>query len=86
MGNGSGPGALNSRVYTNSYAFISNQAYFPFYARQAGNSFYGTSRPQYSWLTYHNLAYLGAGAGQRQNKWLQQRGIRTSYLPPGLTK
>ena len=82
MGTGSGPGGLNSRVFTNSFAWKNNQAYFPFYAAQRGDSFYGLSKPQYSWQTFHQLAYLGSGAGQRQNKWLQQRGIRTPYIPP----
>jgi hypothetical protein len=81
MGTGSGPGGLNSRVFTNSLAWKNNQAYFPFYVRQAGNSFYGLSKPQYSSQSYHQLAYLGAG-GSRGEKWSRAFGRTTQFIPP----
>jgi hypothetical protein len=77
MGNGSGPGRLNSRVYTNSYSGISNTMSFPY--RNKGNSFGGLSKPQYSYLTYNTLAYHGAGAGSRGDRWLSSRGVNTSF-------
>lgn len=69
MGTGSGPGGLNSRVYTNSFAWKNNSAYKPFYQQQKGDSFYGLSKAQYASQTYHQLAYHGAGAGSRGARW-----------------
>ena len=83
MGTGSGPGRLNSRVYTNSFAGKNNAAYAPFYFLQAGSSFYGLSKPQYSRQTYYQLADNGAGAGARGDRWLRANGHQAiSFIPP----
>ena len=83
MGTGSGPGRLNSRIYTNSFAGKNNEAYAPFYLLDRGNSFYGLSRPQYSRQTYYQLADNGAGAGARGDRWLRSQGYQQiSFIPP----
>ena len=79
MGNGSGPGRLNSRVYTNSYSLLSIRGAQPF---KNGGSFAGLSRPQYSYITYNSLAYLGAGAGGRGQRWANAKGVPISFVPP----
>lgn len=87
MGNGSGPGRLNSRVYTNSFAGKNNEAYKPFYLRDLGNSFYGLSKSQYSHSTYYQLANNGAGAGARGDRWLRSKGYQpTVFTPPPLMR
>lgn len=87
MGNGSGPGRINSRVYTNSFAGKNNEAYKPFYLRDVGNSFYGLSKPQYSRSTYYQLANNGAGAGARGDRWLRSQGYQPiSFMPPTLMR
>jgi hypothetical protein len=87
MGTGSGPGRLNSRIYTNSFAGKNNAAYAPFYFLQAGNSFYGLSRPQYSRQTYYQLADNGAGAGARGDRWLRSQGYQPiTFIPPTLRR
>ena len=78
MGNGSGPYGLNSRVFTNSYSFQAGRMAAPF----KGNSFGGLSAPQYSCLTYSNLAYLGAGAGNRAGRWGVANGQTIAFIPP----
>ena len=75
MGSGSGRTGLNSRVYTNSFAWKNNSAYKPFYQAGMGDSFYGLSKPQYAWQTYHQLAYHGAGAGGRGARWARVNQI-----------
>jgi hypothetical protein len=80
MGNGSGTNGLNSRVYTNSYAGKAAAMAFPY--RNKGDSFAGFSKPQYSYNTYHNLAFNGAGAGGREGRWLISKGIPVSFIPP----
>jgi len=79
MGNGSGPGGLNSRVYTNSYSLLSIRGAQPF---RNGGSFAGLSKPQYSYITYNSLAYLGAGAGGRAARWEKHIGTPISFVPP----
>jgi len=87
MGTGSGPGRLNSRVYTNSFAGKNNAAYAPFYFLEAGNSFYGLSRSQYSHQTYYQLADNGAGAGARGDRWIRAQGYQPiSFIPPPLMR
>jgi hypothetical protein len=87
MGTGSGPGRLNSRVYTNSFAGKNNAAYAPFYFLEAGNSFYGLSRSQYSHQTYYQLADNGAGAGARGDRWLRSQGYQPiTFIPPALRR
>jgi len=80
MGTGSGPGALNSRIYTNSYASASRAMAYPF--RNMGTSFAGLSKPQYAYITYNSLAYHGAGAGGRAARWAYAHGQRFSFIPP----
>jgi len=79
MGNGSGPGRLNSRVYTNSYAAESRALAYPF---RFGGSFGGLSKPQYSNLIYYSLAYNGAGAGARGGRWAVRQRQPISFVPP----
>ncbi len=80
MGSGSGPGRLNSRIYTNSFSSKVNEMAFPF--RNQGTSFAGLSKPQYSHLTYYELANNGAGFGSRGERWARAQGIQTSFIPP----
>jgi len=87
MGTGSGPGRINSRIYTNSFSRKNTEAYSPFNMLQAGNSFYGLSRPQYSRQTYYQLANNGAGAGARGDRWMRAQGLPPiSFIPPALMK
>lgn len=83
MGNGSGPGGLNSRIYTNSFAGKVAAAAFPF---KNGGSFGGLTVPQYSYLTYHELANNGASFGARGARWNRANGIQTSFIPPVVMK
>ena len=82
MGTGSGPGRLNSRVFTNSYSSKSMAMVVPLGAREHGDSFAGLSRPQYSSITYRSIAYLGAGAGGRGGRWDVAHGIVQPFIPP----
>jgi hypothetical protein len=79
MGNGSGPGGLNSRIFTNSFAAQSSAMAYPF---KNGGSFGGLTRAQYSYLTYHELADNSTGFGARGARWERANGIRTSFSPP----
>jgi hypothetical protein len=80
MGNGSGPGGLNSRVYTNSFAYKNTAAYL---FNKEGSSFFRLSKPQYSHQTYYQLANNGAGAGARGDRWLRANGQQPiSFIPP----
>ena len=80
MGNGSGPGGLNSRIYTNSFSSQVSAMAYPF--RNQGNSFGGLSRPQYSYVTYHELADNSSGFGSRGARWSRVNKIKTSFIPP----
>jgi len=81
-----GSGRLNSRIFTNSFAGKNNAAYAPFYFQKQGNSFYGLSRPQYSYQTYYQLANNGAGAGARGDRWARANGYQgVSFIPPAPT-
>ena len=74
---------LNSRVFTNSFGTQNNRGYAPFYFEQKGNSFYNLSKPQYSHQTYYQLAYNGAGAGGRGERWLRANNVpATHFIPP----
>jgi len=86
MGSGSGPGRLNSRVYTNSFSGKSSAMVFPFQSTQIGPSFAGISRPQYSYITYNTLAYHGAGAGGRAGRWANASGNQIAFIPPSLIR
>ena len=78
---------LNSRVFTNSFGTQNNRTYAPFYFEQRGNSFYNLSKPQYSRQTYYQLAYNGAGAGGRGDRWLRANGYQpTQFIPPNTSK
>jgi hypothetical protein len=80
MGTGSGPGGINSRIYTISYAGKSNAASFPF--RNKGTSFGGLTKPQYSYSIYYSLANNGAGAGNRAGRWAVAHGQQIAFNPP----
>ncbi len=62
---------LNSRIFTNSFAGQNGAAYYPYYVKQQGNSFYGLSREQYYTQTYYQLANNGAGGASsgRAARW-----------------
>lgn len=78
---------LNSRVFTNSFGTQNNRTYAPFYFAQQGDSFYNLSKPQYSRQTYYQLAYNGAGAGGRGDRWLRANGYQpTQFIPPNTSK
>ena len=61
MGNGSGVYGLNSRIFTNSYSNLSRMQFES--QRPLGNSFAGSSVPQYKSTIYRSLANNGAGSG-----------------------
>jgi hypothetical protein len=69
MGNGSGPSGLNSRIYTNSWAYQAQRQFYKQYRTEEGNSFYGLSRPQYASTIYFNLSNNGPGAGARTRRY-----------------
>jgi hypothetical protein len=70
----------SSRIYTNSYASLSNAMAFPY--RNKGTSFGGLSKPQYSYITFNSLAYLGAGVGARASRYDVAHGLRHPFIPP----
>jgi hypothetical protein len=79
MGNGSGPGRINSRVFTNSFAGKENAMAFPLIP----NNYFGfQNKNQYSYNTYHQLAYLGAGFGSRGARWARVNNVPISFIPP----
>ena len=65
MGNGSGPGRLNSKIYTNSWGYQAQRLFANEYFKNQGNSFYGLSIPQYQSTIYYTLSNNGPGAGAR---------------------
>jgi len=65
MGNGSGPGKFASRIYTNSWGYQAQRQFYPQYAKEQGNSFYGLSVPQYQSTIYYTLSNNGPGVGAR---------------------
>jgi len=76
---------LGSNSQTNSFSYRNIQAYYPFYKLDAGNSFYGLSKPQYSSSTYNSLAAQGGcpGSHGRIGRWYRSRGIHTlPFIPP----
>lgn len=60
MGNGSGVYGLNSKIFTNSYSNLSRMQFES--QRPLGNSFAGSSIPQYKSTIYRSLANNGSGA------------------------
>ena len=88
MGNGSGVYGLNSRIYTNSYAYQSNRTSYP---KPIGDSFAGFSKPMYSRQTYMTLANCGPSIEARAKRWTNTYGRtyggnegsrRISFIPP----
>lgn len=79
MGTGSGPGSLNSRIYTNSFSTQVAAMAFPY---KNGGSFGGLTRTQYSYLTYHELADNTTGFGSRGAKWARRNGQQIVFNPP----
>jgi hypothetical protein len=79
MGTGSGTNGLNSRIYTNSYAYRSNETTVP---NRGGGSFAGFSRPMYSRQTYMTLANCGPAADARVQRFNNSQGKQTSFIPP----
>jgi hypothetical protein len=83
MGNGSGVAGINSKVYSNSYAYKNNAMFAPYYFSFKGDSFYGLSKPQYSYQVYRQLSALGANAGSRAERWDRANGVKPlSFIPP----
>ncbi len=79
MGNVSGAGILNYRIFTNSFAGKEREMAFPLMPKL----FFGfQTKPQYSYNVYHQLADNSAGFGSRGAKWALRNGIHTSYVPP----
>ena len=80
MGNGSGVYGLNSRIYTNSYAYQSQKTSYP---KPIGDSFAGFSKPMYSYQTYHTLANNGPSGDSRVARYNRSQGkINFSFIPP----
>ena len=80
MGNGSGVYGLNSRIYTNSYAYQSQRTSYP---KPIGYSFAGFSKPMYSSQTYHTLANNGPVADARVARFNRSQGIyNIGFNPP----
>jgi hypothetical protein len=80
MGTGSGPGGLNSRIFTNSYAYQSIATTIP---NQGGTSFAGLSWPQYSRQTFFSLADCGPGIGARLARHRRAYNIPPiKFIPP----
>ena len=79
MGTGSGPGRINSRIFTNSFASKENEMSFPLIPR---NYFGFQNKKQYSYNVYHQLAYNGAGFGSRGARWARVYGISIAFNPP----
>ena len=66
----------SSRIFTNSFSAKNGAAYYPFYVRQQGNSFYGLSSFQYYTQTHYQLANNGAGSASsgRAARWSRAYG------------
>jgi len=80
MGSGSNISGLNSRIYTNSYAWKSYSTTIP---NRGGGSFAGFSRPMYSYQTYHTLANNGPAIGSRALRANRALGLPSiGFIPP----
>jgi hypothetical protein len=79
MGTGSGPGGLNSRIFTNSFAGQSSGMAYPF---KPNNYFGFNSKPIYSYNVYYQLANNGAGFGARGERWARTNNVKVSFIPP----
>jgi len=56
---------ITTTIGTNSYSAKAGAAYFYYYNRNVGNSFYGLTRPMYSSETYFYLSNNTSVAGGR---------------------
>jgi hypothetical protein len=79
MGTGSGVSGLNSRIFTNSYAYKSYATTIP---NRGGDSFAGFSKPMYSRQTYMTLSNCGPAADARVQRFNNSRGKQASFIPP----
>ena len=79
MGNGSGPGGFNSRIFTNSFAGKESAMAFPLVPK---NYFGFQTKGQYSYNIYHQLANNGAGFGSRGARWERVNNVPVSFNPP----
>lgn len=79
MGTGSGISGLNSRIYTNSYAYKSIATTIP---NRGGDSFAGFSKPMYARQTYMALSNCGPGADARVQRFNNAIGKKTGFNPP----
>ena len=79
MGTGSGVSGLNSRIFTNSYAWKSYSTTIP---NRGGDSFAGFSKPMYSRQTYMTLSNCGPAADARVQRFNNSQGKQTSFIPP----
>jgi hypothetical protein len=77
MGNGSGPGRFNSRVYTNSWSYQAQRQFYATYKQDIGNAFDGLSIPQYNSTMYYTLSNNGPGAGARARRFGTQSNYNT---------
>jgi hypothetical protein len=79
MGTGSGPGGLNSRIFTNSFAGKDREMAFPLVPKR----YFGfQSKAQYSYNTYHSLADNSPGFGARGARWARANGVTIAFNPP----
>ena len=79
MGTGSGPGGFNSRIYTNSFSGKDRELALPLYPK---NYFGFQTKAQYSYNTYHALAYNGTGFGSRGARWARVNQVPIAFNPP----
>jgi hypothetical protein len=71
---------FNSRIATNSFSSQEAAMAYPY---KNGGSFGGLTKPQYSYLIYHQLANNGASAGSRGARWDRSFGsVQTAFIPP----
>jgi len=80
---------INSRVFTNSFAYRNNSAYRPYYFANYGDSFYNLTKPQYSYQIYNQLANSGAGAATsgRSDRWARSTNQQpVVFNPPALIR
>ena len=79
MGTGSGPGRLNSRIFTNSFAAKDRELAIALFPK---NYFGFQTRAQYSYNTYHSLADNSPGFGARGARWARANGVTIAFNPP----
>ena len=79
MGTGSGPGGINSRIYTNSFAGKNREMAIDLYPK---NYFGFQTKAQYSYNVYHSLADNSPGFGSRGARWARVNSIPIVFRPP----